>query len=82
MSPINSNADTLLACLRSVAAPANVEEWLLPDVGGAADIELLQQSSGYAQGIHDLLMALGVVSQTGDATSPMAYYFVQQATTN
>jgi hypothetical protein len=75
MTPVT--ADKLLACLRSVVAPANVEEWLLPDVAGAPDRELLRQDSAYAQAIHDLLKGLGVVSPDGKTTSPMAYYFVQ-----
>src|SRR5258706_13922556 len=76
MTPM-MNTDKLLAVLRSVGVPAEVEEWLTPDIGATPDHELIRQHAGYAQAIYDLLAALGVVSGSGNATSPMAYYFVQ-----
>ncbi len=63
----------LLACLRAIRPPANVEEWVqisppAPDMPGG----------DYSRAIRDLLAALGVVSEkTWDITSPNAYYLVQ-----
>jgi hypothetical protein len=71
------NADKLLAALRSIGAPRNVEEWFVPDTGDERDQHLVSQNNDYTQAVYDVLAALGVVSDDGEATSPMAYYFVQ-----
>ncbi|MCC7448621.1 MAG: hypothetical protein IT324_14470 [Anaerolineae bacterium] len=67
--------DSLMACLQAVRPPADVEEWLRVDTPACAGVV---PSTDYRQAVHDVLAALGVVSaETGQATSPMAYYFVQ-----
>jgi NUDIX domain len=69
------STDALLACLRAIRPPANVEEWLRigqPAPSGAAP------SEDYRRAVQDMLAAFGALKRdTGDVTSPMAYYFVQ-----
>ncbi|MEP7286483.1 MAG: hypothetical protein ABI947_12015 [Chloroflexota bacterium] len=68
--------DQLLDCLHTVPAPDNIEEWLRSNAFLSTPHGAIEAS--YQQAIYDLLTALGVLSaQTGEATSPMAYYFVQ-----
>src|SRR5438874_8113142 len=66
--------DTLIACLQSIRPPADVEEWLRIE-GKPTDVPV---DETYNRAVRDLLTALGAVSeQTGEVTSPMAYYFIQ-----
>lgn len=69
------SSDALLACLRTIRPPADVEEWLRisdPRLDDAAP------SQDYRQAIRDMLAVFGVLSgETDEVTSPMAYYFVQ-----
>lgn len=67
--------DILLTCLRSIRPPAAVEEWLLADK--AAPPAGLEAYGEYGRGIRDLLTGLGVLSESGEVVSPMAYYFLQ-----
>src|SRR5262245_60191032 len=65
--------EKLLACLQAIQAPKDIEEWLITAHEDSAGV-----GGEYAQAVRDLLAGLGVVSaQTGEATSPMAYYFIQ-----
>src|SRR5260221_1052685 len=70
--------EKLLACLQAIQAPADVEEWLITahersaSSGGESNTE-------YDRAIRDLLVGLGIISaETGEATSPMAYYLIQR----
>jgi hypothetical protein len=69
--------EALVACLRDFGPPANVEEWLRVDKK-TADPAGNAPNEAYRRGVRDLLTALGVISgETGEASSPMAYYFIQ-----
>ncbi len=67
--------DILLACLRAIPRPAEAEEWLLtnPTVVPRGTVP-----ADYRRAVQDMLVAMGVISaETGEVTSPIAYYFVQ-----
>lgn len=66
--------ETLLACLREIRPPADIEEWMRTATAGTPDHS---PSADYRQGIQDALAAFGVLSENGEPVSPMAYYFVQ-----
>jgi 8-oxo-dGTP pyrophosphatase MutT (NUDIX family) len=69
------SSDALLACLGAIRPPADVEEWLR--IGGPRPGDA-EPSLDYQQAARDVLAAFGVLSaETGEVTSPMAYYFVQ-----
>jgi hypothetical protein len=68
------NTENLLASLQSIAAPAGIEEWLITDHG----ISSGSPSPDYVQAVCDVLTALGVLTtDTGEAASPLAFYFIQ-----
>lgn len=68
--------NVLVACLRSYARPAGVEEWV--QVAGPPQAAEPVVPEAYRQAVHDLLVGLGIIdSETGAYSSPMAYYFVQ-----
>src|SRR5437870_4793902 len=75
MRSSDMSTDALLACLWAIRPPADVEEWLRispPTASGA------EPSHDYRRAVRDVLIVLGVLSeQTGEVTSPMAFYFVQ-----
>ncbi len=67
--------DTLMSCLQAYSPPEDAESWILaaPNDQAAAEVP-----EGYHRAVQDMLTALGVISaQTGQFTSPVAYYFVQ-----
>ncbi len=71
------STDALLACLRAIRPPADVEEWLRFDPPADPPTEAVA-SHDYRRAVRDVLITLGVLSEeTGEVTSPMAYYFVQ-----
>jgi 8-oxo-dGTP pyrophosphatase MutT (NUDIX family) len=67
----------LLDALRGIAAPSNVEEWMLGSHGPQPQTESEPASAEYRRGVRDVLAALGALSTKGEVVSPMAYYFVQ-----
>ena len=75
------NRDQLLACLQSIPAPTDVEEWLVKDHRSSSPSSPASSQDvqgDYDRAVRDLLVALGVLSaESGAPTSPMAYYFVQ-----
>ncbi len=67
--------DALIACLLAYPRPADAEAWILADQAAQPGVEVPE---AYRRAVHDMLIALGVISsQTGQFTSPVAYYFVQ-----
>jgi len=69
--------EKLLACLQAIQAPKGIEEWLVTAHNESASSGNAG-SSEYGLAVHDLLAALGLVSaEASEATSPMAYYFIQ-----
>jgi 8-oxo-dGTP pyrophosphatase MutT (NUDIX family) len=69
------STDALLACLTAIRPPAHVEEWLRISPPMPSEAE---PPHDYRRAVRDVLLALGVLStETGEVTSPMAYYFVQ-----
>ncbi len=67
--------DALIACLQAYSRPEDAEAWILADQTAQPGAEVPE---AYRRAVHDLLIGLGVISaQTGQFTSPVAYYFVQ-----
>lgn len=64
----------LLACLRAIQQPADTEEWLIRDQPRPTEPVVSEE---YRRAVHDMLTALGVLSEANTVASPMAYYFVQ-----
>jgi 8-oxo-dGTP pyrophosphatase MutT (NUDIX family) len=73
--------DALITCLQAYPRPEDAEAWILadqPDQADQADQPEAPVPEAYRRAVHDLLIALGVISaQTGQFTSPAAYCFVQ-----
>ena len=65
--------DSLIACLNALQPPAGVEEWLRPNHSSMQ----MTPSNDYQRAVWDVLVALGGIADTGEVTSPMAYYFIQ-----
>ncbi len=64
----------LMDCLQALRIPDGVEEWLRPEEAAPST----RSSHDYRRGVNDVLAALGALSaETGELTSPMAYYFVR-----
>jgi 8-oxo-dGTP pyrophosphatase MutT (NUDIX family) len=64
--------NALIACLRAVNRPDDIDEWLQTD----QRIPGISVPPDYLRGVFDVLSALGVLSENG-ASSTNAYYFVQ-----
>jgi 8-oxo-dGTP pyrophosphatase MutT (NUDIX family) len=67
--------DALIACLQAYPRPEDAEAWILADQIAQPEMDVPE---AYRRAVQDMLIALGAISaQTGQFTSPVAYYFVQ-----
>jgi 8-oxo-dGTP pyrophosphatase MutT (NUDIX family) len=69
----NASAAQLLAVLNTLRRPEQAETWVTSAQPHAA----FSVSPDYANGILDLLTAMGVLDDSSQASSPNAYYFVR-----